>query len=259
ELRPKLSTEIRLFESQILYPLVGLQYASMKNTTSPVTVMMTRKSVVQMTEPKCNSHKQKRLQNMLVLVIFRKQPFNRRSSLESRGLPWSVAKSTSQKFGNGAVATACSGFTQASSEIRLDPNGDRKPAIHLAKFCHNFEQFVSLSKKIVKGRLRQYLLFWKGTIGANKNILSVIIINGYVITFVTKPQILVMKSNSSALTKKSFVESAVSKNSAPSEVPFILHDVNSLSVASNNSSGKQRLILDLCVLNTFVKNGEIQG
>ncbi|WAR13894.1 hypothetical protein MAR_003999, partial [Mya arenaria] len=168
ELRPKLSTEIRLFESQILHPLVGLQYASMKNTTSPVTVMMTRKSVVQMTEPKCNSHKQKRLQNMLVLVIFRKQPFNRRSSLESR--------------------------------VKIRPR---------TKFCHNFEQFVSLSQKIVKGRLRQYLLFWKGTIGANKNILSVIIINGYVITFVTKPTILVLKSNSSALTKKSFVEIAI--------------------------------------------------
>ncbi|WAR10680.1 hypothetical protein MAR_035756, partial [Mya arenaria] len=37
------------------------------------------------------------------------------------------------------------------------------------------------------------------------------------------------------------------------EVPFIPHNVNPLSVATNSWSGTQRLILDLSVLNTFVK------
>ncbi|WAR10223.1 hypothetical protein MAR_035299, partial [Mya arenaria] len=42
------------------------------------------------------------------------------------------------------------------------------------------------------------------------------------------------------------------------EVPYIPHNVNPLSVAVN-SSGKKRLILDLSVVNTFLKDERLRS
>jgi hypothetical protein len=63
------------------------------------------------------------------------------------------------------------------------------------------------------------------------------------------------KNNKSALDNSEFVDQAVSElvdSGCVHEVPFIPYVVNPLSVATNKS-GKKRLILDLSVLNKFVK------
>ena len=63
------------------------------------------------------------------------------------------------------------------------------------------------------------------------------------------------KNNKSALDNSEFVDQAVSElvySDCVHNVPFIPYVVNPLSVATNKS-GKKRLILDLSVLNKFVK------
>ena len=79
--------------------------------------------------------------------------------------------------------------------------------------------------------------------------------NGYVIPFVNSPVSMYFKNNKSALDNSEFVDQAVSElvdSGCVHEVPFIPYVVNPLSVATNKS-GKKRLILDLSVLNKFVK------
>lgn len=96
-------------------------------------------------------------------------------------------------------------------------------------------------------------------INADKDTLSVIE-NGYVIPFVNKPHSYVMKNNQSALKHSDFVTSAIQElldKSCIYEVPFIPHNVSPLSV-SVNAVGKRRLILDLSVLNGYVKKDHVK-
>jgi hypothetical protein len=114
---------------------------------------------------------------------------------------------------------------------------------------------ISCSKvfKGVKGRLAKHIEFWMN-IGASDFVLDTIR-NGYVIPFVNPPVSMYFKNNKSALDNSEFVDQAVSElvdNGCVHEVPFIPYVVNPLSVATNKS-GKKRLILDLSVLNKFVK------
>ena len=63
------------------------------------------------------------------------------------------------------------------------------------------------------------------------------------------------KNNKSALDNSEFVDQAVSElvySGCVQNIPFIPYVVDPLSVATNKS-GKKRLILDLSVLNKFVK------
>ncbi|XP_053403229.1 uncharacterized protein LOC128558328 [Mercenaria mercenaria] len=69
-----------------------------------------------------------------------------------------------------------------------------------------------------------------------------------------------MKNNKSALREKDFVDKALSdllEKRCIYEVPFVPHNVSPLSVATN-SSGKKRLILDLSVLNLYVKKERVK-
>ena len=112
----------------------------------------------------------------------------------------------------------------------------------------------------VKGKLKSSVIFWKNTIEASDDIIS-IIKNGYAIPFVNKPPSFLKKNNSSALKNKSFVEKsifALIEKQCVYEVPFIPHNVNPLSVATNNSSNKQRLILELSILNTYVRKDKFK-
>jgi hypothetical protein len=130
-------------------------------------------------------------------------------------------------------------------------------AMNLQIFCPKFLEKldISCSKdfKGVKGRLAKHIEFWMN-IGASDFVLDAIR-NGYVIPFVNSPVSMYFKNNKSALDNSEFVDQAVSElvdSGCVHEVPFITCVVNPLSVATNKS-GKKRLILDLSVLNKFVK------
>ena len=91
-------------------------------------------------------------------------------------------------------------------------------------------------------------------IGASDFVLDTIR-NGYVIPFFNPSVSMYFKNNKSALDNSEFVDQAVSElvdSGCVYKVPFIPYVVNPLSVATNKS-GKNRLILDLSVLNNFVK------
>ena len=114
---------------------------------------------------------------------------------------------------------------------------------------------ISCSKdcKGVKGRLAKHIEFWMN-IEASDLVLDTIR-NGYVIPFVNPPVSMYFKNNKSALDNSEFVDQTVSElvdSGCVHKVPFIPYVVNPLSVATNKS-GKKRLILDLSVLNKFVK------
>ena len=107
--------------------------------------------------------------------------------------------------------------------------------------------------KGVKGRLAKHIDFWI-KIGASEFVINTIK-NGYVIPFVEPPVSMHFKNNKSANVNSEFVDKAVADlvdSGCAYEVPFVPFVVNPLSVAINKS-GKKRLILDLSVLNKFVK------
>ena len=120
-------------------------------------------------------------------------------------------------------------------------------------FLENLDISCCKDFKGVKGRLAKHIEFWMN-IGASDFVLDTIR-NGYVIPFVNPPVSMYFKNNKSALDNSEFVDQAVSElvdSGCVHEVPFIPYVVNPLSVATNKS-GKKRLILDLSVLNKFVK------
>ena len=105
------------------------------------------------------------------------------------------------------------------------------------------------------GSLKNNFNFWKETLKANNFVLNVVS-SGYLIPFSNSPSSAYLKNNQSAKAHASFVEQAINKllsNGAVVEVkdhiPFI---VNPLTV-SVNTSGKERLILDLRHVNQFVE------
>ena len=105
----------------------------------------------------------------------------------------------------------------------------------------------------VKGRLRDGLKFWS-EIGTHDMIKSVLA-NGYFIPFVQIPPPMFFSNNTSALRHHEFVtESVVELLSSGriQETPLPSYIVSPLSV-SRQSETKKRLILDLSVLNKFVR------
>ena len=104
----------------------------------------------------------------------------------------------------------------------------------------------------VKGRLKQHIEFWK-SIGTNKKILN-IIENGYKIPFIKIPPSAKFKNNNSAHENSDFVTKSLKdllqagSIQQLSKPPLV---VNPLGV-TENSPGKQRLILDLRYVNDYV-------
>lgn len=105
----------------------------------------------------------------------------------------------------------------------------------------------------VKGNLAKHLNFWE-RIGASAFILNTIK-GGYVIPFLVSPPSMNLRNTNSAFINHSFVDEAVAdlvELGGVKEVPFKPFVTNPLSVASNKS-GKLRLILDLSLLNKYVR------
>lgn len=114
------------------------------------------------------------------------------------------------------------------------------------------------SFKGVKGNLKKHIQYWKD-IGANEFILGTIS-EGYVIPFSSNPPSMCFKNNRSAFQNHDFVDTAIAElvdNGCAIKVPFKPYVVSPLSVATQKS-GKKRLILDLSVLNKFVRKDKFK-
>ena len=108
------------------------------------------------------------------------------------------------------------------------------------------------SEVTVRGRLKLCIDFWR-SLESSQFILNVIS-QGYKIPFFELPTPFVKTNNASALSNSSFVSKAVNEllHANLIEESFCVPDIiNPLSV-STRSSGKQRLILDLRHVNTFI-------
>jgi len=119
--------------------------------------------------------------------------------------------------------------------------------------CQLVEKF-----KGVKGRLASHIHYWEN-IKANSFVIDTLK-NGYMIPFLQSPPRMFHKNNRSALHNNDFVSEAVSdlvQSGCVIQVPFQPFVVNPLSVATQKS-GKKRLILDLSILNNFVKCDKIK-
>ena len=121
-------------------------------------------------------------------------------------------------------------------------------------FCEHTESSVEVPCYSVKDRVHKAKRFWSEVIQPENDVMTVID-SGYIIPFIKQPVSYIMKNNKSALDYKTFVSEAIADlldKQCIYEVQYIPHNVNPLSVACN-SSGKKRLILDLSVLNTYLK------
>ena len=105
----------------------------------------------------------------------------------------------------------------------------------------------------VKGRLKENIAFWEH-IGAASWVLKVIR-EGYALPFVGTPEKRGSDNHRSALKCEEFVSSEIDKllccDCIKKVSSYKVHIVSPLSVASHN--GKQRLILDLRYLNSFLR------
>ena len=109
----------------------------------------------------------------------------------------------------------------------------------------------------IKGSLSKHSEFWR-EIGAYQSVINVIE-NGYSIPFIQQPPSMFYGNNQSAVRNTDFVTDKIAELlqtkcivKVPSK-PFI---VSPLSVAQNRT--KKRLILDLSVLNKYVKKDKIK-
>lgn len=111
----------------------------------------------------------------------------------------------------------------------------------------------------VKGRLKHKIQFWRDTLKVNSFIDSVIV-EGYKIPFLDEPSSIFCKNNASALKHPEFVKRAISdllSKNCIEEVKSPPYCVNPLTV-SVNSSGKERLILDLRHVNQNVMKFKVK-
>lgn len=126
----------------------------------------------------------------------------------------------------------------------------------------SFYESTDNDKKLgisVKSNLKRNISFWRDQLHANPFIESVII-EGYKIPFYSQPTPIICKNNSSALKHSKFVDKAVNELL---EKCFI-KEMNTEPICTNplnvsvNSSGKERLILDLRHVNQFIHKFKVK-
>lgn len=109
--------------------------------------------------------------------------------------------------------------------------------------------FYFSSRPSVRGRLKLCIPFWR-SLGTLQFILKVIS-QGYKIPFFELPTPFLKANNASALSNRSKAVNELLHTNLVEEIFCVPDIVNPLSV-STRSSGKQRLILDLRHVNTFI-------
>jgi hypothetical protein len=121
-----------------------------------------------------------------------------------------------------------------------------------------YEEKTSVTSVIsVKDSIKRNINFWRSELRINSFIEDVIE-NGYKIPFETFPTTVFLKNNCSAKKHYRFVESAIAElvsKKCVQEVESIPFCVNPFSV---NSSGKERLILDLRHINKHLHKFQVK-
>jgi hypothetical protein len=139
-------------------------------------------------------------------------------------------------------------------------NSDNECMEEASVFSELKESDILVKEPTVKNSLKNCLSFWKDILQPSNEEILWFIENGYTIPFSENPASFELPNNKSALKNKEFVDLAIQelldKNCAY-EVFSKPRNVNPLSVAEN-SSGKKRLILDLSVLNGYVKKDYVK-
>ena len=111
----------------------------------------------------------------------------------------------------------------------------------------------------VKGGLKSHIDFWSNEIKACQFVIDTIS-QGYVIPFMIDPPSMHNRNNKSARINDVFVTETITelmKAGCIVKVPFRPYVVSPLSVATN-SGNKKRLILDLSVLNRYVRKEKVK-
>ena len=122
-----------------------------------------------------------------------------------------------------------------------------------------FEYEQGKSLPILKNRLESAVDYWENVLKAPHSVLNVIK-NGFPIDFLVEPPQYDFKNNKSALNEQNFVNEAIDelvKFGLIEEWVEKPHVVSPLSVAKN-SEGKMRLILDLSIVNEYVRYEKIK-
>ena len=113
-------------------------------------------------------------------------------------------------------------------------------------------KFDFSSQPTVRGRLKLCIPFWRalGTLQFVLNVIS----QGYKIPFFELPTPFFKANNATALSNSSFVSKAVNEllHANLVEEIFCMPDIVNPLFVSTHSSGKQRLILDLRHVNSFI-------
>ena len=111
----------------------------------------------------------------------------------------------------------------------------------------------NMRDKVVKGRLKKCISFWKDEIKASASFLG-IIEQGYVLPLKSEPTSHVRMNHQSAVENSTFVQENILElltTGRVVEVPDTPHICSPLSVVES-SSGKKRLVLNLRHLNLFL-------
>ena len=157
----------------------------------------------------------------------------------------------------------------SSTRIQTRPRSLQTEIDNVEYLCdfssHQYECFhesidnVKSSSFSVKNSLKKHIKFWRDELHVNVFIDSVIT-EGYKISFDSAPTSIFCKNNASALKHSNFVDQAVRdllENGFIKEMQSQPFCTNPLTV-SVNSSGKERLILDLRHINHFIHKFEVK-
>lgn len=158
-----------------------------------------------------------------------------------------------------------SNFSQVTWLSQVDPE-IREISEHLglqnrvSLLCHDdiyiknyFDYEKGVGKPIMKDRLKSAVNYWRNVVKAPESIIS-IIESGVCIDFLTIPPLMHFANNKSALMEHEFVSEAVQDLLDLKLIEICEnkpHVVSPLSVAINGD--KKRLILDLSILNEYVR------
>ena len=139
---------------------------------------------------------------------------------------------------------------------RFRTSNHRLP-IEIGRWPYEYEnQTVKVHN--VKGRLHKNIQFWKEKLllaESSKNLVLPILEYGYLLIFEQESPPVILRNNKSAFEHKDFVKRVIADlvyTGVVNEIDNVPKVVSPLSV-SVNSSGKERLILDLRHVNKYLK------
>ena len=162
-----------------------------------------------------------------------------------------VPDSCKEVLSNGCAADM--GVVDDMSIVDSVVESDDVSSHHLMCPAEVTFESVSSMRLIVKGGLKEHILFWREELVAPQPILS-IIESGYVLPLISEPPVWSQKNQPSAKYKSEFVQTSIEELLADGcikQVEQKPHICSPLSVVES-SSGRLRLVVNLRYLNTFL-------